>query len=417
LSDEVAAVVGQLLPIIWMGAFVIPVFSGTGVSVASQFMGAKRFDRVIPTYMANLCLTGAMGTAFAACLWIFASDIGRWMGMNAELAGIGASYLGAMSLYFVFLGVLVAYQAVLSSRGLTQWLMYSSFLIASLNVALASIFVLGLHWGIRGIVSASVISVAAALALVLWLVHGRLGIRFNLVGAWRDMLGVVRPMLRIGIANALEPFSYTVQQTILSAMIIGLGLVSMAANAYASRVQMFQITFSVSLALSSQILMAHWMGAQRFDDVDRLFWRAIRRATLVAFLYALTMRLAADVVLGVFTHDPAIKNLGTTLLTIAVFYEPARAVNIVGGFALKTVGDARFPLAIGIVFIWGILPVVFFINRAWGMSITGFWLCFAADEIIRAVINLWRWRTGRWRAMGIVPQDDLRPPGIVPMME
>lgn len=401
LSDETAATVGQLLPIVWMGAFVIPVFAGTGVSVASQYMGAKQFEKVVPSYMMNLAFTAAMGLGFGATIWALAPQIGRWMGLDATLNAIGSTYLGAMSGYFVFLGVLVAYNAVLSSRGMTHWLMYSSLLISSLNLALASLFVLVFGWGVRGVVTASVISIATAMVLSIWLVHAKLEVRFYLRGLRRHLGGIVRPMLRIGISNALEPFSYTIQQIIISAMIITLGITSMAANNYAARAQMFQITFSVTLALGAQILMAHWMGARRFEDVDRLFWRVIRWAACVASSYALLVWLCSDWVLGIFTKDETVKHLGGTLLLVSVFLEPARAVNIIGGFTLKTVGDAKFPLIVGIAFIWGILPVVVAIDRTWGMSIFGFWVCFAADEIIRACINLWRWRTGRWRGMGI----------------
>ena len=405
LSDEIAGTIGSLIPIIWMGAFVIPVFAGTGVSVAAQYMGAKQFEKVIPTYMMNLCCTGAMGVGFAVLLWFFAPAIGGWMGLAPALRPIATSYLGGMSVYFVFMGVLVAYNAVLSSRGMTHWLMYNSFVVAGLNLVLASLFVLGFGWGLRGVVTASCISVAAALGLSLYWVHGRLGIHFRLRGAVRDMLGVMRPMLRIGIANALEPFSYTVQQIILSTMIISLGVAAMAANNYAARAQMFQITFSVTLALGSQILMGHWMGARRFDDVNRLYWQVARWTTAVALLYALAIWLLADQVLGIYTHNETIKALGRPLLLIAVFYEPARAINIVGGFALKTVGDARFPLVIGMAFIWGILPVIFAINHYYPITLAGLWLCFAADEIVRAGINLWRWHTGRWRSMGITAAD------------
>ena len=401
LSDEIAATVGQLLPVVWLGAGVIQVFAGTGVAVASQYMGARRFEKVVPAYMMNLCLTAVMGVGYGAGLWWFATDIGRWMGLNATLNGIATTYLGAMSAYFVFLGLLVAYNAVLSSRGMTNWLMYSSFVVATLNLALAALFVLVFHWGVRGVVAASVTSTAMATVLSIGLVHRGLGVRFRLRGAVREMLGVARPMWRIGISNALEPFSYSAQQVVLSTMIIALGIGSMAANAYAGRAQMFQITFSVSLALGAQILMGHWMGARRFADVNRLYWTIVRRATLVAFVYAGTAWLLSEWVLGFFTANEAIKHLGKTLLLIAVFYEPARAVNIIGGSALKTVGDARFPLVVGNAFIWGILPVVYFVNRVWGLTIAGFWLFFATDEIIRAGINLWRWRTGKWKSMGI----------------
>jgi len=326
--------------------------------------------------------------------------------MDPSLNSISSTYLSAISGYFVFMGILAAYNAVLSSRGMTHWLMYSAFLIATLNLLLASLFVLVFHWQVRGIALASVISIAAAMLFSIWLVHGPLKVRFYLKGVVRQMLGVLRPILRIGISNALEPFSYTVQQTILSSLIIALGVVSMAANGYAGRAQMFQVTFSLSLALGSQILMGHWMGAGRFDDVNRLYWKVIRRATLVAVIYASGAWFMSDWVLGIFTHDESVKHLGKSLLLVSVFLEPARAVNIITGFTLKTVGDARFPLIIGIIFIWGILPVVFFVDRTWGLSLVGFWMCFAADEIIRACINLWRWHTGKWRSMGIVQRSN-----------
>ena len=409
LSDAIAGTVSQLMPIIWLGAFVIPTFAGTGVSVASQYMGANQHEKVVPAYMTNLLCTATMGVAFAFLLWGFSSDIGRWMGLPPELNSIGATYLAGMSAYFVPLGVLVAYNAVLSSRGLTHWLMYSALTVSGLNLALAALFVLGFHWGIAGIVSASVISLATATLISVGLVHRRLHVKFYRRGAGRDMLSVLRPMMRIGISNALEPFSYSVQQVILSKMIIGLGIAAMAANGYAARVQMFQITFAFSLALGGQILMAHWMGARRFADVDRLYWRTLRWAMVVAGLYAFVLWLFSDHVLAFFTTDPALKRLGSALLLVAVFYEPARAVNIIGGFSLKTVGDARFPLVIGIAFIWGILPVVWLIDRTWHLSLVGFWLVFAADEIIRAGINLWRWRSGKWKSMGITGPANTSP--------
>jgi putative MATE family efflux protein len=406
LSDEIAGTVGQLVPFIWLGTFVIPVFAGTGISVASQYMGARQNHKVIPAYMMNLVFTAAMGLVFGGAMGWFSHDIGRWMGLGPELNVIGATYLGTMWLYFVPMGVLVAYNAVLSSRGMTHWLMYNSFIVAGLNVILASLFVLGFGWGVRGIVMASVISVTIATGVSVWLVHVRLGVHFYLRGAWNDMRGVLRPMLRIGIPNALEPFSYSMQQIIHSKMIIGLGIVSMAANSYAGRSQMIQITFCVSLALGCQILMAHWMGARRFADVDRLYWRMIRWGMLVAGGYAITLLIFANAVLSVFTHDPEVRRLGHRLLFIAAFFEPARAVNIIGGFSLKTVGDSRFTMIVAVIFIWGILPVVWMVDRSWQLTLVGFWIFFAADEIIRAGINLWRWRTGRWKRMGIAETFD-----------
>jgi Na+-driven multidrug efflux pump len=135
----------------------------------------------------------------------------------------------------------------------------------------------------------------------------------------------------------------------------------------------------------------------------------------VAGVYAFSLWLLSDIVLGIFTNDPEVKKLGRSLLFIAAFFEPARAVNIIGGFGLKTVGDSRFPMIIAIIFIWGILPIVWAVNHYWTLTLVGFWIFFAADEIIRAGINLWRWRTGRWMKMGIAENSSLGTGATAPV--
>lgn len=400
LSDEVAGVVGQMLPIFWVGAFVIPVFAGTGVSVASQFMGAGKTEKVVPTYMMNLLLTSTLGLVFSMVLWLKADKIGLWLGMTVEQSAIGGAYFGAICWYFVAMSGLVAYNAILSSRGLTHWLMYSSFMVALVNVGCNSLFVFGFGMGVEGVAWASVIACACALSLSVYLTHRRLGIRFYLKGVRKDMMGVLRPMARLGVSNALEPFSYTVQQIVLSTFVVAMGVASMASNSYAGRSQMFQITFAFSLASAGQILMAHWAGAKRHLEVDRLFWKVIGIAMSVALAYSLLLWGFSDTALSIFTSDPEILALGKSLLLVSIFLEPARAVNIIGGYALRTVGDARFPVVVGMLFIWGILPVIFALDRIWGLTLVGLWVCFAVDEIVRAGINLWRWKTGKWKAMG-----------------
>lgn len=400
LSDEIAGVIGQLLPVFWVGAFVIPVFAGTGVSVASQYMGARRSEKVIPTYMMNIVLTVSLGVVYALALNVFSTDVGLWLGMSLEQARIGGGYFDVICYYFLFMSALVAYNAILSSRGMTHWLMYGSFIVAGVNLSLNSLFVFAFDAGVRGIAFASVIGSVAALLFAIYLVHSRLGIRFYLRGALNDMLGVFRPMLRLGISNALEPFSYSLQQVVLATFVIAMGITSMATNSYAGRSQMFQITFGFSLASAAQILMAHWAGAKRFEDVHKLFWKTIRAATSVAAVYCVLLWFFAEEALSIFTDDPQIKALGKSVLFVSIFLEPARAVNIIGGFSLRTVGDARFPLVIGMIFIWGILPVIFLIDHYWTLSLVGLWICFAADEILRAGINIWRWQTGKWKSMG-----------------
>jgi Na+-driven multidrug efflux pump len=83
--------------------------------------------------------------------------------------------------------------------------------------------------------------------------------------------------------------------------------------------------------------------------------------------------------------------------------EPIRSINILGGVALKTVGDGRFSVVMGLIFMWGLVPVLF-VTVALGGGIVAVWMCLLADETIRALVNLWRWKSGRWEGRRVIDE-------------
>src|SRR5512138_1974006 len=69
ISDEAAASVGMLGPILMLGFFILPQFTSAGTSVASQYMGANRHDKVIPTWFANILISTLMGTLLSIAIF------------------------------------------------------------------------------------------------------------------------------------------------------------------------------------------------------------------------------------------------------------------------------------------------------------------------------------------------------------
>ncbi len=402
LGDETAGIVGQVFPVTWLGSFIIPVFAGTGVAVASQFMGAKRMEKVIPTYMMNLLFSVVLGFAVTILMYSQRSKIGFWMGLNDAQNEVSRLYLGCMSFYFIVMSVMVSYNAVLSSRGLTNWIMVVSLISGVSNIVLNAWFVFGLGWGIVGIVGSTIIATTCSMFAGMFLVHGRLKIRFYLQGAFTDMWSVIRPMMRVGIPNVVEPMSYASQQIVLSTFVISMGVQSMASNAFASRLHMPHIVFCYSMASAGQILMAHWMGAGKTDKINRLFWRVLLLSVVAAWVYMIVIWSNAYDIMRIFTDDHDIRTLCKRLFLISLITEPARMVNILSGNSLRSVGDTRYPMVVGLIFIWGILPIIFFIDHNWTLSLVGMWACFAADEFVRAIINLQRWHSGKWKTMSLV---------------
>lgn len=405
ISDEAAASVGMLGPVLMLGYFILPQFTSAGTSVAAQYMGAKRDDRVVPTWFANIVISSGTGLVLACSLFLLSGRIGLWLGMTPIQNGFASEYLAVIAFNFVVVGLRNAYCSILASKTLTRWNMVASVTTNLINVPLNWALMTG-FWvfpelGIRGVALATVISFLVGFAIVFAMVHLRLKVSFLVDGLARRAREVVAPIVKIGVPAALEPFSYTVQSFAVSYLIIKLGAVAMGANTYVNRFNFLDMAASWSLTMAGQILMSHHLGAGRIEEVKKAYWRIAAIVTSFAFAVYLVVVVFQGFFLSLFTDDPAIVSVSAALLLIALLMEPIRSINILGGVALKTVGDGKFSVVISLVFMWGLVPVIALATYL-GFGIVGLWVCLLADETIRALINIWRWKSGRWMGKQVI---------------
>jgi putative MATE family efflux protein len=405
IGDVAAASVGSLASVLMLGYFILPQFATAGTAVASQYMGAGREESVVPTWVGNLLINVALGLVLSVALFCCAPYIGLWLGMTAAEAAYAAQFLGVIAFSFVLVGARGAYASVLASRTLTRWTMAVAVATNALNVVLNALFMTGAlgfpRLGVRGVALSSLLAYLVGLLLLVFLVHVRLGISFRLPEAGARVRAVLPAILRIGVPAALEPFSYTVQSFVVSVLIIALGLEAMAANTYMQRLIFLDMSITWSLTAAGQIVMSHLLGAGRLDAVRRTYWKVLGISAAFAFVNMAAFLAFHDAVLGIFTTDPAIKTIGFWLLAISLFTEPIRAANILGGVALKTVGDGRFSLVVGVAFMWGVIPVIM-ASSALGLGIIGLYAVLLLDETVRAAINVVRWARESWVGKAVV---------------
>jgi len=407
VSDEAAGSVGMLGPVLMLGYFIMPQFTSAGTSVAAQYMGAKRDDRVVPAWFANIAISTLMGTVLALALHAFSGRAGLVLGMTESQNAWAASYLSVMAFNFIFVGLRTSYGSILASKTLTHWNMAASIVTDIINIPLNWMLLTG-FWifpelGVAGIALATVISYFIGFSILFVLVHWKLKVSFFVGHLFRQAKDVVVPIFRIGIPAALEPFSYTIQSFFVSAVIIKLGSAAMSANTYVNRFNFLDMAASWSLTMGGQILMSHFLGANRTDDVRKAYWKIAGIISAFAFAVYLAIAVFPRFFLSMFTVNPAIVSLSIPLIFIALAMEPIRSINILGGVALKTVGDGRFSVVMGLIFMWGLVPVLF-ATVALGGGIVAVWMCLLADETIRALVNLWRWKSGRWEGKRVIDE-------------
>lgn len=117
---------------------------------------------------------------------------------------------------------------------------------------------------------------------------------------------------------------------------------------------------------------------------------------------------------GLFTKDPEIIAAGASIFVLSIVLEPGRTFNMVIINSLRAAGDARFPVLMGVLSMWGVaVPLAYALGVHFGFGLLGVWIAFAVDEWLRGIIMLLRWRSRAWEKKALVKPVSVPENGMV----
>ncbi|CAM5552206.1 hypothetical protein BSAF29S_05310 [Bacillus safensis subsp. safensis] len=75
---------------------------------------------------------------------------------------------------------------------------------------------------------------------------------------------------------------------------------------------------------------------------------------------------------------------------MTIILEPGRSFNMVIINSLRAAGDAKFPVYMAIISMWGIgLPIAYLLGIQFEMGLIGVWISFIVDEWVRGIFMYW----------------------------
>ena len=309
----------------------------------------------------------------------------RWIGL----------FVFIQSMYMAFISFL---------RGFSQLrlTMFCSLAMNIINIAGNMILIHGLgpipSLGVAGVCISTKLSKILGFLLIIYFFHkytpARLSLSYMKPFPWHTL----RQILNLGIPTGGETFSYQMSQTIIMKFVNIFGVIVINTKVYCYILAMVSYVYSQSLAMATQILVGFFKGAGANQEVDKRVKFTISVATLISGSIALLLYLNSDSILSIFTSSPEIHALGRQILFIEIFLEIGRAVNMSMVMALNAAGDVKFPITIGIIFMWSVATFgSWLLGVHWGWGLVGIWIAMMCDECTRAVLFLIRWKQGVWR--------------------
>ena len=401
ISDGAVAALGTAHQIVIL-CLIIFSFIGIGTSVVvTHHLGAQDregADRIATTAIG---VNTWLGLAVSLAVWFFAEPMLRAMQLSDALMVYALPFLHLMGGTLFLESINFSLSAVLRAHGFTRdamWITLGQNFINFIGNAILLFGLLGApKMGVVGVALSTVFSRLVA-CIALWIMlkrrtHMKIHAR-DYFYLKRDRLGRI---LHIGLPAAGENISWWLAYMTITALTARMGDTHLATLSYTMQISWCASLISMSIALATEIKIGHFVGAGRFDDAYKQTLRSLKIGWLISTIGIALIVLVSPHIYGLFTQDPLILATGAILMRFCLLIEPGRVANLVVINALRATGDARFPVIIGVLSQWSVMAFGgWLLGTHFGLGLPGVWAAMAADEWVRSVLMIRRWRHRRW---------------------
>jgi len=187
----------------------------------------------------------------------------------------------------------------------------------------------------------------------------------------------------IGLQSFAEAFLFTA-----SFVIIGwISKESLAAHHIAN--QMADLTFMLALGIGSAttIRVSHQLGKGDLQAVRMASRASVHLCLMMNTIGAAIMIFGRNIIPYIFTSDPEVIPIASTLLVIAGTFQYADGLQCIGAAMLRGIQDVRVPMRIALFSYIGVaLPLGLALTFPLGLGAKGMWLAFIIALAIPAVL-------------------------------
>lgn len=376
-----------------------------GTVVIGQYLGNADRPRAADAAVQMVLLMALAGTLLALAAYALQPFItGRLFGdLAPDVRRHADVYFGILAASLPFMGVYSAGAAVFRSIGNTVLPLRIMILANVLNVAGNAVLIYGFDMETEGIAlpTLAVRVLSAAAILLLLAVHAR---RRGVVPRFRVSMGIARSFFVVGVPYSFENGMFYLGRVLVLIMVASFGTASIAANAVAQAVTLFQVLPGMAAAAGIPLVVSRCVGAGDFR-LARLYNRRIVTGIYAAHLASCALVTALlPVVLDVYGLSPEATSMARDIILVhALFVVLVWPMSYALPATFRAAGDTRFPMVVSVTCML-LCRVVFsyILGISFGLGVLGVWLGLFVDWMVKGLVFLLRYLSGKWQNYRLV---------------
>lgn len=378
-----------------------------GAVVISQYIGRRALEKAGASASQLLLFSTIFSVAVMGIVLIGNEQIMGMMFGKVEDSVMDAcvTYLRISAYSYPALAIYNSGAALYRSLGKTNVTLYLSVISNVINVIGNLIGVFVLHAGVAGVAYPSLIArtfSAVAVTFLCFSERNEVFYRKKWIFQWDG--ASMKQILRIAVPNGVENGIFQLVKVALSSMVALFGTYQIAANGVAQSIWSLAALAGVAMGPVFITVIGQCMGSQNTEAADAYFKKLIRITLVISFAWNLLIFLMTPLFLRFYALEPETKQLVIWLVLIHNVFNAA-AFPFSGALSngLRAAGDVKFTMYVSMIStIAGRLFLSYLLGLVFDLGVIGITVAMVCDWVIRAVIFIWRLRSGKWKNFQVI---------------
>ncbi|MCS7153404.1 MAG: MATE family efflux transporter [Bacteroidia bacterium] len=322
----------------------------TGVQVlTAQLLGSGESERLGSLLRQSLWISAFVGAGLSFGLAYTAPFFVRALLHEPETINSTTYFLRGRSLELFPLMLFGALRGYYSGTAQTSYILRANLILASTNLLINILFVIGLGWGMKGVIAGSVLSqYIATTYLFVSLRQQRYNLSSKSEGWW------LLPLMRYAGPAILQNLVGMVGWVVFFLLIERRGQFALASANIIRSLYSFSMLPTWGFATAVGTLTGYFWGAKDRKGLIQTLRRAFFLSQGLNTAIALMLAAFAPLWVQLFTRDPAIQAQAARdlpMIALSVFIMPASAVLL---FAVVGVGEVflAFLVEVGVIIVY-----------------------------------------------------------------
>ena len=368
-------------------------------TLVSQAFGARRLDECHRWLIHGVVLSLVLTIPAMLLLVALGRSLDGW-GIDREVLRLTHPYVDAVIWSVPPLMLYFCFRRYLQGMGWVRPVMIALIVANAANVLVNWVLIFGRFgfpaMGVAGAAWATVFSrVLMCAYLLIAIVSRERGRRPGLFETpLRIEVAWMRRLVSLGTPAALQLTLEVGVFAAASALAGRLTPTALAAHQIALNLAGFTFMVPLGIASAGAVRVGHAIGASDGPAASRAGWTALLFGTTFMSCAAAIFLLFPGTLIGAFTGDRAVREIGISLLAVAAVFQLFDGLQGVGTGILRGLGDTRTPMLWNLAAHWMLgLPVAYLLAFHTRLGVVGLWLGLSIGLIICGVVLTIVW----WR--------------------